>query len=218
VSARRLSVAIYFDVICPWCYIGKRHFARARDRFAQLYPEIALQSVWVPLQLLPEVPERGLPFDEFYERRLGSADAVRQRRQQIAAAARGVCLELDLTAIERMPNTAQAHALLRRVAALGDPGLYEALLERLFAAYFLRGQDIGDARILRALAAGVGVPADRIADVPAEKVRPAQSRELVTGVPHFEFNERLSLSGAQDAGTLLATMIQAVKTPAATLA
>jgi hypothetical protein len=62
------------------------------------------------------------------------------------------------------------------------------------------------------------VPADRIADVPAEKVRPAQSRELVTGVPHFEFNERLSLSGAQDAGTLLATMIQAVKTPAATLA
>ena len=63
-----------------------------------------------------------------------------------------------------MPNTARAHELLRRVATLGEPAMYEALLERLFAAYFQRGEDIGDAATLRALAAEVGVPADRLAD------------------------------------------------------
>ena len=67
-------------------------------------------------------------------------------------AARSVGLELDLAAIQRMPNTARAHRLLRRVATLGEPALYEALLDRLFAAYFQRGEDIGDAATLRALA------------------------------------------------------------------
>ena len=137
------------------------------------YPEVAVESVWHPVQLLPDVPEQGLPFAEFYERRLGSPEAVRQRRQQIALAAQSVGLDLDLTRIERMPNTARAHQLLRRVAALGEPELYEALLDRLFAAYFQRGEDIGDAATLRALAAEVGVPADRLADATPGDASPA---------------------------------------------
>ena len=161
------------------------------------------------------MPEQGLPFAEFYERRLGSPEAVRQRRQQVAMAARSVGLELDLTAIERMPNTARAHQLLRRVALLGEPALYEALLERLFAAYFQRGEDIGDAATLRALAAEVGVPADRLADATPVDACPAAAEPAIAGVPHFVFNGRLSLSGAQDAGILLVAMSQAVQAPVA---
>ena len=145
----KVTIDIHFDLICPWCFIGKRHFEAARTRFVQKYPAVVVESVWQPVQLLPEVPEQGLPFAQFYERRLGSPQAVRQRRQQIELAARKAGLELDMAAIQRMPNTTRALDLLRRVAALGQPALYEALLERLFVAYFQRGEDIGDAATLR---------------------------------------------------------------------
>ncbi|GAB3369503.1 DsbA family oxidoreductase [Lysobacter rhizosphaerae] len=215
-----LVIDIHFDLICPWCFIGKRHLALARTRFAQKFPDIAVETVWHPVQLLPDVPEQGLPFAEFYERRLGSAEAVRQRRQQISLAARSAGLELDLAGIERMPNTARAHELLRRVAALGAPALYEALLERLFAAYFQRGEDIGDAATLRALAEEVGVLPDRLAaatpdDAELVPAIASANASAISGVPHFVFNGRRSLAGAQDATLLLVAMSQAVQASAA---
>lgn len=215
-GSNRLTIGIHFDLICPWCFIGKRHLALARYRFAQKYPEIAVEPEWYPVQLLPDVPEQGLPFAEFYERRLGSPEAVRQRRQQIALAAQSVGLDLDLTRIERLPNTARAHQLLDRVA-LGEPGLYEALLDRLFVAYFQRGEDIGDAATLRALSAEVGVPTEFVDATPGD-ASPTTDEAAITGVPHFVFNGRLSLRGAHDAGTLLLAMSQAVQAPAATQA
>jgi predicted DsbA family dithiol-disulfide isomerase len=211
----RLTIGIYFDLICPWCFIGKRRLETARDRFAQAQPQIVVESVWYSMQLLPEVPEQGLPFAEFYERRLGSPEAVQQRMQQVALAARTVGLDLDLARIARMPNTARAHDLLRRVATLGEPEMYEALLERLFAAYFQRGEDIGDAATLRALAAEVGVPADRLAVAMPGGESQAPAKDAVAGVPYFVFNGRLNLSGAHDPTTLLLAMGQAVRTPIA---
>lgn len=205
-GANRLTIGIHFELICPWCLIGKRHLDRALERFAQIYPGVAVELAWHPVQLLPDVPEAGLPFAQFYEQRLGSAEAVRLRRQQVALAARDAGLELDLTRIQRMPNTARAHELLREVAALGQPALYEALLERLFAAYFQRGEDIGDATTLRALAAEVGVPADRPTATPAVADLPS-----ATSVPHFVFNRRLALSGAQEPGLLLLAMSRAMQ-------
>jgi len=210
-----LTIESHFDLVCPWCFIGKRQLALALDWFARDNPGVAVALVWVPVQLLPDVPAHGLPFAEFYERRLGSAEAVRQRRQQVALAARSAGLELDLTAIRRMPNTARAHELLRRVALLRTPELYEALLERLFAAYFQHGEDIGDAATLRLLAAKVGVPWERLADMVAVDTVPAPA---ITGVPYFVFNRQLSLSGAQDPATLLAAMRQAVQAPRAAAA
>jgi len=211
-----LSIAIDFDLICPWCFIGKRQLDLARERFARQFPGVPVASLWRPVQLLPDVPEQGLPFAEFYERRLGSAEAVRRRRQQIDVAARSVGLELDLAGIERMPNTARAHQLLRRVAALGEPALYEALLERLFAAYFQLGQDIGDAATLSRLAAAVGVPPDRLGDETPDLVYAVQTGSVVPGVPHFVFNGRVSLSGAHDAATLFEAMSRGVQQSIAT--
>jgi predicted DsbA family dithiol-disulfide isomerase len=214
-GSNRLTIGIHFDLICPWCFIGKRHLTLARARFAQQHPEVAVECVWYPTQLLPEVPEQGLPFAEFYERRLGSPEAVRQRRQQVVLAARSAGLELDLTAIERMPNTARAHQLLRRVALLGEPQLFEALLERLFVAYFQRGEDIGDATTLQVLAAEVGVPAGWLADTTSADASLTQAAPAIAGVPYFVFNGRLALSGAHDAATLLAAMSQAMQAPLA---
>lgn len=209
-APNRLGVGIHFDLICPWCFIGKRQFELARRLLAQTHPDVVVEAQWQPMQLLPEVPEHGLPFAEFYERRLGSPQAVRRRREQIATAARTVGLELDLAGIERLPNTARAHQLLRGVTTVGPPALYEAVLDRLFVAYFQGRQDIGDAATLRALAAEFGVPAQGPAGCVPDDARTAPGLAPLTGVPHFVFNGGRALSGAHDASVLHLAMTQAV--------
>lgn len=208
----RLAIAVHFDLVCPWCFIGKRQLEAARLRFAQTSPEVAVETRWDPVQLLPELPESGVPFAEFYEQRLGSPEAVQLRREQVARAARGAGLEFDFDAIRRMPNTARAHALLRRVALLRKPELYEALLERLFVAHFQRGEDIGDAAVLHSLATEVGVPLAFIDEAPGAGA-PAPAETGIVGVPYFGFNDGISLSGAQEASVLFTAMNLAVRAP-----
>lgn len=204
---QRLTIDVHFDLICPWCFIGKRALADALRRLAEQAPAIAVETTWHPMQLVPGVPEQGVPFAEFYERRLGSPEAVRLRQRQVMSAAERVGIELDFSRIQRMPNTSRAHRLLRRVGAMRSPALYEALLDRLFAAYFQRGEDIGDAATLWTLAAEVGVPAALRDDTsPGEPPRPAP---VVRSVPHFVFNERWTVSGAQEPAILLMAMHKA---------
>ncbi len=209
-ASNKLTVTIHFDLICPWCFIGKHQFAMARGKFTQMFPAVDVETVWQPVQLLPDVPASGLPFAEFYERRLGSPEAVRRRQKQVTQSASSVGLDLDLSAIERMPNTARAHHLLNRASAQGGVALYEALLDRLFAGYFQRGEDIGDAATLRALAAEVGLPS-HIVDAAQADAGNVATTAAVEGVPHFGFNGRLSLSGARDAAILLMAMSKAVQ-------
>jgi predicted DsbA family dithiol-disulfide isomerase len=206
--ARALPVVIDFDLVCPWCYIGLRHFQRARAGFRRERPGVDVVTAWQPLQLLPDVPANGLPYAPFYEQRLGSLEAVRVRRRQVTQAAEAAGLALDLTAIERMPNTARAHRLLQRVAELGDVALHEALLERLFAAWFQLGQDIGDAHTLHALALAMDVP-EPVAAVRAGDALPLPAAAPVGGVPHYRLGGVLALSGARDAQVLLEAMRQA---------
>lgn len=204
---QRLTIDVHFDLICPWCFIGKRVLADALRRLAEQAPAMAVETRWHPVQLVPGVPEQGVPFAEFYERRLGSPEAVRQRQQQVMSAAERVGLALDFSLIQRMPDTSRAHRLLRRVAAMRSPALYEALLDRLFAAYFQRGEDIGDAAKLRTLASEVGVP-DVLRD-DASPGEPSRQAPTVPSVPHFVFNERWSVSGAQEPAILLMAMHKA---------
>lgn len=206
-SRRRLTIGIHFDLVCPWCAIGKRSLADALRQLAEQVPDIDVRTTWHPMQLLPDVPDQGVPFDAFYERRLGSPEAVRQRQRQVLSAARRAGIELDFAKIRRMPNTARAHRLLRRVETLRDPALYDALLDRLFAAYFQRGEDIGDPATLWRLAAEVGVPAVLRDDRMPIHALPTPT---VPSVPHFVFNEQVSLSGAQESAILLMAMRRAI--------
>ena len=210
-GTNRLTIGIDFDLVCPWCFIGKRQLALARARFSQQYPGVVVVPEWHGVQLLPDVPDDGLPFARFYEQRLGSPEAVRHRQQQVASAARGAGLELDLANIARMPNTARAHRLLRHVARLGPPALYETVLERLFAAYFQRGEDLGDPATLRRIAAAFGVHGDPATGGLADLPSPAHD---IAGVPLFSIGRGAALSGARDAGTLFDAMRRALSPPA----
>lgn len=205
----RLSIAVDFDLICPWCWIGLRQLVRARQRFAVKHPEIPVDTTWRPAQLLPDLPDDGVPYAAFYVRRLGSFEAVQRRQAQVLVAARAAGVDIDFAAIARMPNTARAHRLLQRVAALGRPALYETLLERLFAAQFLRGENLGDVATLRRIARETGVPDDTAAgDFTGADVPPS-----ATGVPVFTFNGGLTVSGARDAAALLEAMTWATVAP-----
>src|SRR4051812_28287844 len=193
---QNLKIDVYVELICPWCLIGKSNLESALDQLAATDPELHVQVQWHTVQLVPQVPPEGWPFAEFYLNRLGSPEAVRQRQAQVRAAAAQAGVEIDLARIERFPNTTLAHRLL--AFAGREPSVVDAMMDRLFEAYFQRGQNIGDFETLLDIAHELGL--DRGAAAAALDTEPTHSPvspAAVTGVPLFVFNEKFSLSGAQ---------------------
>jgi predicted DsbA family dithiol-disulfide isomerase len=208
-----LRVSVYFDFICPWCLIGKRHFSQALQLFARQQPDTPVELSWIGVQLLPGLPAAGVPFAEFYLERLGSPQAVRQRQAQVQDAAARAGLHINLQQIERMPNSADAHRLLAHASALGSAAQLDALLERLFAAYFIRGENIGERATLLQIAAECGYPADQLANSLRGDGSPFHGADthIASGVPTFVINQRLALSGAQPPEVLLDVLLRAVE-------
>ncbi|MCY1335287.1 DSBA-like thioredoxin domain protein [compost metagenome] len=210
---RTLRIEVYFDFICPWCLIGKRQLERALARLHASQPEAAVELDWGGVQLLPDVPAVGLPFAEFYRQRLGSAEAVRLRQAQVQQAAAAAGEALDLAGIRTMPNTADAHRLFERAAALGRPAQRDALLERLFAAYFHHGEDLGDCDTLLAIAEASGFARSTVESCLLGDSSPYQGRYSGAGglgVPYFVFDGCFALAGAQSDDVLLGAMRRAL--------
>jgi predicted DsbA family dithiol-disulfide isomerase len=204
VAGAALRIDVFIELICPWCQIGKRQLERALVALRAEQPAVEVELLWHLQPLLPDLPLQGLPFKEFYLHRLGSAAAVAARQAQVRAAGAPVGVDFAFERIARMPHTGLAHALLRDAREQLAPAAFEALLERLFEAHFQRGENIGDAVLLDALAADFGV---RRSAVPAA-AEAADPR--VPGVPFFVFNGREALSGAQPHEALLAAMTRAL--------
>ncbi|TWC30570.1 putative DsbA family dithiol-disulfide isomerase [Pseudomonas sp. SJZ079] len=214
--SRLLRIDVVFDFICPWCLIGKRQLERALARLSAEQVDVEVDLVWHGVQLLPQLPAQGVPFAEFYQQRLGSAEAVRLRQAQVQDAAAAAGLDLDLQRIERMPNTADAHRLLRGAAQLGRAAQRDALLERLFEAYFLRGEDLGDVDTLLTIAASCGFePAQLAACLRGDGSAYVADKPGLAGqgVPYFVFDRRLAVSGAQPAEVLLGAIEESLAQP-----
>ncbi len=198
-----VQIDVYFDLICPWCWIGKTHLDTARRQLAERQPDVQVQVRWHSVQLIPQTPPQGWPYQMFYEHRLGGPDAVRARRAQVQAAASRAGLTIHHERIPVFPNTWRAHRLLA-CTEQRRPEQYEALLNALFEAYFVQGQNIGDDQVLASLAQAQGLDsADAEAfDAPALWSMPDEAN----GVPLFVFNQRHAVSGAQPPEILLAAM------------
>lgn len=203
-----LHIDVAFDFICPWCLIGKRHLSRALELLARSHPEQPVTVHWQGMQLLPDLPAGGLPFAEFYRNRLGSDDAVKARQAQVHAAADQAGLALDLTRIARMPNTANAHRLFAAASQRLDATQQDALLERLFAAYFFNGEDLGDGQTLLHIADGAGLQTDALLDCLDAAQTPYYSDVLANGVPGFAINQTLRFSGAYPPEQLYGAFLQ----------
>ena len=146
-----MQLDYYFDLVCPWCWIGLRQLQQARQRLRASHPQLALEVNWVSYALLPHLPREGVPYQEFYLRRLGGADALAHRRAQIQMAGQGIVPPFAFERIQTMPNTVLAHRMLDLARA--QQADLPALLEDLYAAWFTQGRDIGDAGVLCELAA-----------------------------------------------------------------
>ncbi|WP_060484717.1 DsbA family protein [Pseudomonas sp. NBRC 111123] len=207
-----LSVEVLFDFICPWCLIGQRQLQAALLLLQREQPQIQVELQWRGVQLLPGLPANGLPFHAFYVQRLGSEQAVRERQAQVRAAASVVGEDIDFTRIRRMPNTANAHRLLQRASSLLGAAQLEAMLAQLLIAYFHQGRDLGDSRVLLAIAQSCGLEAAQVADCLRDDGSPFLDGAGRAGsaVPRFRFNEGRLIAGAQPAEVLLAAMLEAL--------
>jgi len=198
-----VQVDVYFDLICPWCWIGKTHLDTARRLLAERQPDVQVQLRWHSVQLIPQTPPQGWPYQAFYEHRLGGPEAVRARRAQVQAAAARAGLTIHHERIAVFPNTWRAHQLLAHTVQQ-QPDRHEALLDALCEAFFVQGLDIGDSQVLAALAQthGVDSNAAEAFDAPPVWALP----DGASGVPLFIFNQRQAISGAQPPEVLLAAM------------
>lgn len=137
--AQKISVDIVADLVCPWCWLGKRNWDTAREAV----PEIEVETVWRPYQLDPTLPREGKPYRDYMKAKFAGEDAARWNamREHLEQAAPGAGIEFRFDAITRRPNTLDAHRLMRW--ARGQ-NVADAMAEGLFAAFFRDGRDIGD--------------------------------------------------------------------------
>ena len=207
-----MQVEIWSDVVCPWCYIGKRRFEAALDRFRAEHPDVEVDVRFRAFMLDPSAPtDRSEPARDVYERKFGGPDAATAVFQRVTDAAAGEGLEFRLDRAVRA-NTLAAHRLL----VLGDQlGCQAELKERLMAAYFSEGRDLGDVEVLVEVASAVGIDADRARqwlatgqgrDEVADHLTFAAEQGL-TSVPTYVVDRRVAIPGAQDPEVFLRLLV-----------
>tara|TARA_Y100001933_G_scaffold248189_1_gene281806 strand:- start:2782 stop:3420 length:639 start_codon:yes stop_codon:yes gene_type:complete len=193
-----MHIEIFSDVVCPWCYIGKRRLDAILDSPAGE----GLTVTWRPYQLYPQLPEEGMPREAFMAARFGDGARASEIYQRVRAEAEQEGLTLDFDAIRVAPNTLRAHRLLSWAEGSGRQ---HDLAEALFRGYFQEGRDVGDPAVLAAAAGSVGLDHDAAAEMLAgqdevDKVRQELSLAEavgVTGVPFFVMAGKFAIPGAQ---------------------
>ncbi len=207
----KLNIDVYFDLICPWCLIGKAHLDRARRSLAAEQPDVQVEVTWHSVQLVPHVPPEGWPFAAFYLQRLGSEEAVLRRQAQVRDAALAAGVRVDFNRIQVFPNTRLAHTLVQ-VVQERQPAAVEPLLDQLFQGHFEHGALLGDEAALQQLASNAGVAGDLAAHALGPAALPPMFPGMAgLGVPLFAFNGAHMVSGAQAADVLLQAMHQSLE-------
>ena len=209
-QSEALTIDVVSDVVCPWCYLGKR-------RLDQALAEVEGGPIvvrWRPYQLDATIPSEGLDRRAYMKKKFGDEARLTAVHDRLAMLGAEVGIAYDFEAIKRAPNTMDAHRLVRWSVAAGSQG---QVVERLFQLYFEQGRDIGDRALLVEVARENGMDGEVIEkllregdDIDAVQAEIAQAQSVgVTGVPFFIFAQRLGVSGAQDVDVLVKAIAQA---------
>jgi predicted DsbA family dithiol-disulfide isomerase len=196
--ATPLPITVYSDVICPWCYVGKRRLQAALDGL-QMPNEVSL--AWRPFELNPEMPPEGITRAEYRARKFG-ADRSAELDRNMTAIGREVGIDFAFDRIERTPSTRLAHRLIWEA---GRQGQQNAIVDRLFRAYFEEALDIGSLEILTRLAAEAGLDAEGVQSALSDtesldavvEMEQQGYRMGIQGVPFFIVLGKYGVSGAQ---------------------
>src|SRR5262249_12812254 len=193
-----LSITVYSDVICPWCYVGKRRLEAALAEPGMPAP---IRLTWRPFELNPDMPVEGVERTVYRARKFGAARSAELDARMLATG-REVGIAFAFERIERTPNTRLAHRLIWEA---DRQGRQEAVVERLFQGYFEQGLDIGRWEVLADIAAEAELEADSARRALAEPASLEAVRTLeqqgyamgIEGVPFFILLAKYGVSGAQ---------------------
>jgi predicted DsbA family dithiol-disulfide isomerase len=207
-----MQIDFISDTVCPWCFIGKRRLARAMT----MRPNISFDVRYRPYRLDPTIPKGGLERDAYLSAKFGKSGGVEEAQRVIAAEGAKEGIEFDFAAIRRAPNTLDSHRLIRWAALTGAQ---DEVVERLFAAYFENGEDIGDIRVLADIADVCGMDGAQVADMLESdqdlglvEREDQLAREMgVTGVPAMIFANKVAVSGAREPEVLAMVIDKAME-------
>jgi predicted DsbA family dithiol-disulfide isomerase len=194
-----LTVEVISDVICPWCYIGKRRLEKAIDALECQRPVCVR---WLPFQLNPMMPNEGISRREYRTEKFGSWERSQELDAKVIAVGKTEGIHFAFDRIERTPNTVDAHRL---IWLADQQGCQDAVVEAIFRAYFTAGRDISNRQLLIDVVVEAGLNRQRAEAVMKshegiEAIKEANelARQFrVDGVPYFIINNEITLTGAQ---------------------
>lgn len=202
-SAKPLQIDIVSDVVCPWCYIGKK---RIEDALA-LASDVPVEVHWRPFFLNPWVPREGISRADYLTKKFGSVEAYKGIAGRVVTAAAGEGLQYNPDSVKRQPNTIDSHRLIHWADAQGKAAVMK---QRLMELYFRDGGDLTDVNVLVQAAADVGLDADDVrrrlatdedVELISEQAEDASAKGI-SGVPTYVFANKYAVSGAQPADQL----------------
>ena len=213
---KTLTIDVVSDVVCPWCYIGKRRLERALALLTVQHPDIEPEVRWHTFQLNPDLAPDGMARADYVFQKFGAGGVAKY--EHIAKVRQEVGLSLAFDRITRQPNTVVSHSLI----AASEPGMnQDAMVEALFKAYFMDGRDLTEASVLMEVAESAGMSRSEAehhlqdSELHSQTIASDRAaREMgISGVPFFIFNRQVGLSGAHESETLLNAMNEAMSAP-----
>ncbi|MCA9142606.1 MAG: DsbA family oxidoreductase [Planctomycetales bacterium] len=198
-----LTVDVISDVICPWCYIGRRRLEKAFAAFGK-----PVEVRWHPFQMNPTMPKEGISRREYRTKKFGSWERSQELDAHVVSVGKEEGIGFAFDRMERTPNTLDAHRLIW----LADrKGVQDAVVEALFWAYFTEGKDFGQRQTLLDVVADAGLERSTAEAVlngndGMEAIRESEElsrRHQVDSVPFFIINRKITLAGAQQTDTFL---------------
>jgi predicted DsbA family dithiol-disulfide isomerase len=193
-----VRIDVVSDVVCPWCFIGKRRLEKALAR----RPDIPVEVHWRPYFLNDWIPPEGIAREEYLTKKFGSPERYAGIAQRVAAAAAAEGLTYAIDKISRQPNTRDAHRLIRWAEGIGKAA---EMKQRLMDLYFTEGADLTNHAVLVQAAADVGLDPEDVGTALASDQDVAQIEQEaqsakeagIEGVPCFIFGGKFAVSGAQ---------------------
>lgn len=194
-----LTIDVVSDVVCPWCYLGRRRLSLALDTV----PDIPVVVRWRPFLLDPSIPPGGVDHREHLAAKFGDMSRLDAAHEHLTALGREVGIDYRFDRVTRYPHTVDAHRVVRW--ATEADGNVDALVGRLFALHFTEGADVGDHKVLAEAGTVAGLdPAETAQRLATDRDQAAVLAEIngfqragVTGVPCFILAGRFGVMGAQ---------------------
>jgi predicted DsbA family dithiol-disulfide isomerase len=218
---RALTVDVWSDIACPFCWVGGHRLERALAGLAAEWPEVAVERRWRPFQLQPTMARPGMPWDEFARAKFGRPDAMADAFAHVARMGAEDGLEYRFDRVTAAPNTRDAHRLVLHAERAGGGAAATRLSEALFAAYFRDGRHVGEPAVLADVAEECGLAREDAAAMLASDAHVAEvaesqreaARAGVRGVPFVVLGGQLAVSGAQPAEVFARAVAEALGSP-----